>query len=335
MGGSGWARLGKYFPYLEPVADIGVLVFDHNIGRFGVRNWDGVDNFEPDVIVMQRIMFSDVPENMLIAKSNGQRFINDLDDWYWGLSYTNKAFAASHPKISALENVNHYKKILRHSDLVTVSTPYLAERIKGWVDCPVIVVPNTVDVERFTPREHDESTVPLVGWVGSTAHRSNDLQQLRGIVGPMVESSKIRLHHSGHHSTHPLLADEIGTTEDKVTVLPMVAPSEYPSLFVFDAGIVPLSDIPFNKAKSAIKGLEYAAAGLPFVASDLDSYRQLSDEGIGIIASKPRNWISNLSLLRDPEARKEIGAINRERVKAYDISRGVANWNEIFAGMLS
>jgi hypothetical protein len=54
-----------------------------------------------------------------------------------------------------------------------------------------------------------------------------------------------------------------------------------------------------------------------------------------MIANKPRNWISLLSLLRDPEARKEIGSTNREKVKSYDIGHGVAGWNKVFAGMLS
>ena len=43
---------------------------------------------------------------------------------------------------------------------------------------------------------------------------------------------------------------------------------DYPRMFRnIDIGIAPLSDVPFHHAKSAIKGLEYPAAGVPFIAS--------------------------------------------------------------------
>jgi len=328
MGGSGWARLGQYVQHLNFVKSIGVLVFNKEIGRFGVRNWSGEDDFDLDVIVMQRIMFSDLPENMKLAQSNGQFIINDLDDWYWGLSSSNKAFESSHPKTNPNENINHYKKIIAQSDLVTVSTPYLAERIEKWITCQVKILPNTVDLARFSAYEHSETTCPTVGWVGSTAHRSNDLQLLKGIIDPLVRAGHIRLHHSGHHEDHPFLADQVNLLREEVTVAEMVAPSSYPSLFTFDIGIVPLSSIPFNRAKSFIKGLEYAAMGLPFVASNLDAYEDLHRDGIGLLARKNYQWKNLLELLRDPLARAEIGAMNRLRVKSYDIQFGVKRWQQ-------
>ncbi len=39
-------------------------------------------------------------------------------------------------------------------------------------------------------------------------------------------------------------------------------------------GIAPLVDRPFNRSKSWIKGLEYSAFGLPFVASPLPGSAQ-------------------------------------------------------------
>lgn len=331
MGGAGWARLGQYAEHLPSVGALGVLVF-HN-GVFGVRDWDMKMHWDCDVIVMQRAMFSDIPDRILEAQSNGQIIVNDLDDWYWGLSTSNGAWAASHPKNSPHENVNHYKKVLSRSDVVTVSTPYLAERISRFVRCPIEVIPNFVDVQKFTARKPVDTDVPTVGWVGSTAHRSGDLEVLSGVLGSLLSAGKIKLHHSGHVEQHPRFADMVGVPVDEVSTLPMVQPAEYPSLFTFDVGLVPLTNVPFNQAKSAIKGLEYASAGVPFIASDLDEYRSLHEGGIGLLAKKARHWFAHIERLRDPAERAKQARLVRERVDAYDIRYGVKMWDEFYASL--
>ena len=194
-GGAGWARLGQYSSLLPFDMAVGSLAFHK--GVFGVADWDGNHHFDCDIIYMQRVMFDDVPNRILQARANGQVIINDLDDWYWGLSPSNGAWAGSHPKNNPKENVNHYRKVLSASTLVTVSTPYLADRISQWVSRPIVLIPNFVDTEKFPIRTQTDG-VPTVGWVGSTGHRSGDLEILKGILEPLVRSGSIRLHHSGH-----------------------------------------------------------------------------------------------------------------------------------------
>ena len=332
MGGAGWARLGQYFGSLENVAAIGILA--HKDGIFGVRDWGGALHFDCDVIVMQRVMFEDIPEKILLAQANGQIIVNDIDDWYFGLSSKNAAFAASHPKTNPKENTIHYKTILARSDYVTTSTPYLRERLASFVKCPIELIGNYVDVGRFKGRPIEKTETPIVGWVGSTAHRSGDLNEVKGILGPMFEEGLIKLHHSGHVSQHVSFAEEIDVHPKLVTTLPLVSPSKYPELFQFDIGIVPLSDVPFNMAKSNIKGLEYAAAGIPFVASPTPSYLELKEDGIGLIARKRRYWKPLLSSLRDPEQRLLAAKTNREKVDKYDIRHGVKKMSDFFDSIL-
>lgn len=334
MGGSGWARLGQYAPFLSEVVAVGILVHDSRMGVFGVRDWNGIDHFDLDVIVMQRVMFGDIPEKMDQAKAAGQILINDLDDWYWGLSPQNHAFEASHPKVNPKENIQHYKSVLGRSSRVTVSTAYLADRISTWVRCPIDLLPNTVDLAKFHPRPVTDTTVPVVGWVGSTGHRSGDFNEVRGVLGPMFEEGKIKIHHSGAYDHHPSFADMIGVHPKLVTTLPLVPPHEYSGLFMFDVGIAPLTDMPFNRAKSGIKALEYAAAGVPFVASPLDAYQDLASKGIGMVARKRHHWRLLLERLRDPAFRSEERNRNLERVADHDIVHGVARMKE-FIGNLS
>jgi hypothetical protein len=90
---------------------------------------------------------------------------------------------------------------------------------------------------------------------------------------------------------------------------------------IMDIGIIPLANIPFNRAKSDIKGLEYAAAGIPFVAQNLDAYIDLQlSLGIGRLAKKAINWKKHIEELRlNPSLRQEEGAYNRDAVKARDL----------------
>jgi hypothetical protein len=112
---------------------------------------------------------------------------------------------------------------------------------------------------------------------------------------------------------------------------PIATTETYPSLMIMDIGIIPLRDIPFNRCKSDIKGLEYAASGIPFIAQNLDAYCDLhSSLGIGRIAKRPDNWLRHLEELRtNPKLRAEEGAYNREAVAVRDTKYGVKRIVEI------
>jgi hypothetical protein len=87
--------------------------------------------------------------------------------------------------------------------------------------------------------------------------------------------------------------------------------------FCFDIGIVPLNDIPFNHAKSSIKGLEYASSGIPFVAQGLPEYQRLADMGVGRVANTPDEWRTHMTELLAFKTRKRDAAMNLAMLKRY------------------
>jgi len=251
-GGAGWARIGQYVPLLRAA---GVDVRVGHIWKKGnylvVEEADGTVVI-PDVIWMQRLMHRTLDESIKIARAEGQIIVNDIDDWYWGLDPRNAAFAASHPKHNERENTKYYKQVVRASDLITVSTPYLAKRVSEFYNGPIELIPNYIDVARFIRRPLNEGT-PELGWAGSTDHRSGDLELLRGIVGPLAQAGVVRLVHGGHVAPSPSFASKVGVPEDSVRTIPRSNTDYYPTLLDFDIGMVPLRDVPFNHAKSDIK----------------------------------------------------------------------------------
>ena len=117
----------------------------------------------------------------------------------------------------------------------------------------------------------------------------------------------------------------------------MYPPRHYCQLsFQFDIGIAPLNDIPFNHAKSWIKAIEYAAAGVPFVATDISEYRRLYDEyGIGRLATTDEEWVGHITELLDPNLRSRESKRQREIVKEnLDVHNMAKRWEEVFDDLM-
>lgn len=327
-GGSGWARLGQYIPHFEAAGHSVVAgTLWNNDGALSIENEHGEHTF-PDIILSQRLMHDNLDVAYKVAEACGQIVVCDVDDWYWGLSPENGAFKASHPKHNAYENIAFYKKSLQASHHLTVSTPYLADKVSGWCDS-ITVLPNYVDVSRFTPVTQRPGGAANIGWAGSTLHRSGDLEILRGILGPVAYRQGFGLVHGGD-SGPPTFAMKIGVDEHRVIKIPRCGSEDYPSLLKFDVGVIPLRDIPFNHAKSDIKGLEYAAAGIPFVASPLPSYTALFKEWgkeCFYTARKPSEWVKRLEdITSSVVKRSDMSAACLEAVKTRDIAIGAKEY---------
>lgn len=334
LGGSGWYRCGLPAKELalhgfETVVTDQVCPSDRGLI---LMDQDGVVHDDVDVIVMQRLMHESAYNLVRVAQDGGQLVVNDVDDWYWGLHPSNAAYSQSDPAENPEVNREHYKAAVMASDLVTTSTPFLAERIADW-GCNVRVVRNCIDLERWKP--HSQRRDPIVGWVGSVSHRSDDLETVADAVGPFVNENNLGWHHSGYFETanntwtHPYKI--LGIDPIRSTTSPLCSIRRYPLQFgPIDIGIVPLNKIDFNEAKSFIKGLEYAASGIPFVAQDTGEYRLLEEKGVGVTATDAADWRRKLEALLDYEFRCAEAARNLEGVQAFDIATNWHNWAEAY-----
>ena len=325
MGGAGWIRLGQWAKFSGNHVVVGELI-DNGV-TMGARTFDAQSHLNTPVLIMQRFMDKSIPRKIERSILNGQKVINDIDDWFWGIHPENMAAKHVDPDLNPDRNVNYYREALEASSIVTTSTPFLAHLLSEWGIKPIIVE-NKVSFHVFPTRRHLSPT-PIIGWVGSTGHRSGDLKILREPFAVMKD--KVSFHHTGDHTKHVSFAEEVGLDDARVTRLPMLAPHEYPHGFKFDIGVVPLTDNDFNRAKSWIKGIEYAAAGVPFVASPLPEYIRLRDEyGIGRIAHSPEEWVEHFTELLDPSVRLEEAKRQRIIVEARLGARQMAReWDSI------
>lgn len=342
-GGSGWYRC--HLPH-QALLDAGVdsvvgrLICDPHSGRLGVRTWAGADHLDRDLIVLQRWMLDGLADDITRARTTGQLVVQDIDDWFFGLATQNRAsqFLNSDPR----SNLAHYRRILVASDLVVASTPYLAHRLRAFLP-RCAVSRNRVDLDtpgRWEPRTPQRER-PVLGWAGAVPWRSGDLETLRGIVAPLLARLGVPFHHSGHiGGDYPAAGAVLGIPDDTHTSTPMAPIGEWPAQFAyFDVGVAPLSDRPFNLAKSAIKGMEYVAAGKPFVAQATPEYSWLHTLGIGRVARRPRDWIRHLDELltmtaaeRTAEADANLDALRSAQLTTASLAE---HWLEAVVGGLS
>ena len=281
-----------------------------------------------DLIILKLIMHKTVSEFMPIAKKLGQKIIVDIDDWFDGLEPTNRAFETTDPIKNPEVNREHYANIIKQADALIVSTPFLLDYYKQFHN-NVFLVRNGIDLDRWVPRKVKNTWSPTIGWVGATPWRSGDLEIMAPFLGDWLNSRKANYIHSGHTKNGaPTAASQLNINEDAVKTYPLVPIYEYPHLFSkIDVGIVPLNNIPFNHAKSYIKGLEYAASGIPFVSSYSPEYQELADLGIGRIAKTQEDWIYHLDELRLPAIRKDEAIHNSSLLQNFSMEERGKDWN--------
>lgn len=329
-GGSNWIRIQQHRRYSKFKSVTGLLMHHPKQG-FGVLDWKQKAHYDCDVIVLQRAMFGKLIDNLVAHRE--RPIINDVDDWYWGLHKENHAYKLTHPDHNDEENIDHYKTILKLSDAVTVSTPFLEQRMTDdFKITNVFRIENCVSVDDFQ-RRHHKSRKPILGWVGSTSHRSGDLE----ILSPVFQNTNFRIHHSGHVHGAATFAEKADVTPDRVIKTPMHHPSMYCKLsFQFDVGLAPLNDIPFNHAKSWIKAIEYSAAGVPFIGSDVGEYRRLHElYGIGRLANTDDEWMHHLTELMNYTTRSQEAKRNREVVREHlDVRRMAERWDEVLSNFI-
>ncbi len=88
-----------------------------------------------------------------------------------------------------------------------------------------------------------------------------------------------------------------------------------------DIGLAPLPDNRFTRGKCSFKVLEYAAAGLPVVASPIGTNAEyVKDGATGFLVTDTRQWVDRITrLINQPQLRKQIGQAGMELVESFDI----------------
>lgn len=309
---------------------------------------------DADVVVLQRPLTRQLVHVIRELKRAGKVVVVEVDDDFQTIDPHNIAWPATNPSHSPERNWQHLRDACQLADMVTVTTPALAARYGK--HGRVRVIPNFVPahyLHTLPPAAHDEVRV---GWSGSVDTHPHDLQVTRGAVARVLRRHGLKFHLIGsgrvplRDPAGNMLADEAGklveTTDLRIPRNLGLGPDtmfahtggwlhleQYPrALAELDVGIVPLVAGAFNEAKSWLKGLEYAALGVPFVATPTGPYRALAELGLGALADRPKQWERELDrLVVDEDHRLEVAATGRRIANTLTIERNAGRWAEAWS----
>lgn len=281
------------------VEGLDAFVAQRPVGPLGMRVWDGLEGVTARVYETDDDLFTADPSAL--------------------------------PHLTDLRVKDSIRYMMERSEMVTVSTPYLAE-LTARVNPRVRVLPNYVnaDLLDLNRRRGREGRV-TVGWAGGQSHLP-DWAHAHEWVRPVLQrhAARVDMHFVGADYSpllhHPCLWT--GWTDDIW---------DYYRGIDFDIGLAPLADIPFNYSKSHLKALEYAALGIPVVATDLPPYREFVTDGVtGYLCATPDQFSKRLEeLICDEAARQEMGAAAKRRAAEFTAQGNWRLWERAYESAAS
>jgi glycosyltransferase involved in cell wall biosynthesis len=261
--------------------------------RLTVTSAGRLASSEADLILVQRIAVQDMETAERIVdgcRRRGSRLLFEIDDDLFHLP-------DDHPESQAYAGrLEAAKRLARAADVVLVSTETLRRQMQSF-NAETVVLPNYLDDRLWKPPSASQEFAPTdirIVYAGTTSHR-NDLELLGRAVRKLRPEyrDRIRLDVVG-------VADGVPRADwFHAMPVPPEAALSYPRFVewiraqnCWHWGVAPLLDTSFNRAKSALKYLEYAALGIPSICSDMPVYRDtVRHEETGLlIANDPDCW---------------------------------------------
>jgi hypothetical protein len=285
-----------------------------------------------DVVVFQRPLSKHEVDAIPHIRAAGSAVVVEFDDDFWHVDRRNVAHIDD--KRSPYRNAGFLAQACGLADIVTVSTPRLAA-IAPCAPDRVRVLRNCIPKSYLSATANPDAQWSMfegktvVGWTGSPRTHPGDLQQMGDALVRAVRQNDAVFFAIGSPDTGALCGFNPGESAFTQWILLYRYPEAVAGL---DIGVVPLSLSPFNEAKSWLKGLEYAALGVPFVASPTSEYELLAEQGAGLLARYPHDWHRQLTqLLAVPDFRATKGGEARAVAERWTYERHAARWAEAWA----
>jgi glycosyltransferase involved in cell wall biosynthesis len=268
-----------------------------------------------------------------------------------------------------VERAAAYRRAAEVADLVTVTTPALAE-VMSKINKNVKIVPNYIDAAMFQLPGSGTGIPPtriiesggwsrwrpqwpgpeqmLIGWGGSSTHRDDFAIAWPGLKRLLLQRPEICFATMGvkHHADDPAM-DRL-ERRSQVAGLAWLDMNKHPwheywkRVGYYDIGIAPLEMNEFNRSKSWIKILEYCAMGVPFVASASPEYCRFVESGkhlkqaidsFGILVEHPYQWHAALSAITSDWAElQRMQARARMYARQFTIQGNIQEWVSALAG---
>ncbi len=258
-----------------------------------------------------------------IAARRSTRVVYDLDDPTF-VPYRSPV----NGWFSLLKVPGKTRSLIRLSDHVIAINEPIAQYARRY-NRSVSVVPHLIDTDRYRPRAAPTDGPVRLVWIGSHTTRNN----LDTVATPLR-----RLHETVRAPLRVIADQPVPIPGVETEYRPWSSATEVADLSECHVGLVPATDLPWNKWKFYFKTLQYMAVGLPVVARPLGSNPDVIEDGVnGFLADSDDQWHDRLlTLVNDHGLRKRMGEAARRTVsESYSLHSRIPAVVELFDTLLA
>lgn len=210
--------------------------------------------------------------------------------------------------------------MVRGADVVVTTSERIAANYREMADTPVHVIENHLG-PHYADLEREPHDGIVLGWAAWVDHQADWKELgLHDVVMRLLEAHpRLRVESVG-------MVDLQLPRERYLRSRPVPFEQLGRALTRFDLGIAPIVDHAFNASRSNIKLKEYAAAGVPWLASPIGPYAGLGEKQGGRLVPDDR-WYEELDrLIRDERGRRKLAKRGRKWAATQLIEANVDPW---------
>ena len=287
----------------------------------GFRDWKLAAGHDL-VVVQKRLMRASWVRQV---RKHSRRLAFDTDDAIW------EPHGKPHSLWTRLRTMHRLKAICGAADLCTVPNEHLASHLRPLAR-RVEIVPMALDETLWFPAATRKPGPLRIGWAGAPPNLAY-LARL-GEVLAEIQRQRPQTEVVVYCGQKPDFGSGVSFTH-----IPFVPGTEADAVRGFDIGLLPLPDDAFAAGKSPIKALQYAACGIPCIASPVGATCETVSHGeTGFTATTPAEWTSAiLALAGDERLRQRLGETARLGFAAHHTRSAVQQrllgcWRALVSG---
>jgi glycosyltransferase involved in cell wall biosynthesis len=273
------------------------------VSQKGAGCWEQwSDSFKPELVIFTRYGQPFGVDILKFFKALNVPVIHHIDDNL--LELPPSLGAEIQKRQGAKDVIDARRNLLAQCDLIYASTPHLAELLKSLFPRQHVFTGEYFPyMGQRVAVNRQERQYQTIGYMGSKGHQE-DLNLVVPTLERLLEEQP-KLHFEIFGTIQ--MPDRLLRFGERVKSHKVnKSYTEFLSVLAglnWDIGLAPLVNEEFNLCKAPTKYLEYSAAGIPVVASNIPVYSMIIPEGAGVLVNE--DWYSALALYLDStDARK-------------------------------
>ena len=252
-----------------------------------------------DAVYVQKKLLS--PFDTTFLRRFAKRLIFDFDD---AIYYKHDA---EEVRESRTRNIK-FKYLVHNMDLVITGNRILSDYAKQF-NSNVVIIPSSVETRNIPIKDYESPhDRVIIGWVGGGINLIH-LKLLMPVLQRLSQEYNIELRIlSSKYFDIPLV---------KIKFIPWRIDIQKQEIALFDIGVMPLPHNKHSEGKCGYKALQYMAAAVPPVVSDVGCNRDILEHGKeGLLVSSIDGFYYAIkALIDDKDKRKEMGLNARKKVE--------------------